>query len=108
MKLLAPALLLAATSVPAMAATDITLNVPMAFPESLTSTADGTVYIGSLNQGAGYRAMPGKTMAEPFISKQAGNFGLVLGVLADTPTDTLWVCDDNGDHAYLKTFALKA
>jgi hypothetical protein len=107
MKRFAIALLLSVAT-PALAATDITLNVPMAFPESLTSTADGTVYIGSLQQGAVYRAAPGKATAEPFISKQAGNFGLVLGVLADTPTDTLWVCDDNGDHAYLKTFALKA
>ena len=32
----------------------------------------------------------------------------MLGVLADSATDTLWVCDDNGDHAYLKTFSLKA
>jgi hypothetical protein len=102
------ALVLVALATPALAATDITLNVPMAFPESLTSTANGTVYIGSLNQGAVYRALPGKATAEPFISKQAGNFGLVLGVLADSATDTLWVCDDNGDHAYLKTFALKA
>ena len=108
MKLLASAILLAALATPAMAANDITLNVPMAFPESLTSTANGTVYIGSLQQGAVYRALPGARSAEPFISKQAGNFGLVLGVLADVPTDTLWVCDDNGDHAYLKTFSLKA
>ncbi len=108
MKSLAIALLLAAMSVPAFAATDITLNVPMAFPESLTSTADGTVYIGSLNQGAVYRALPGKATAEPFISKQAGNFGLVLGVLADAQRDRLWVCDDNGDHAYLKSFSLKS
>jgi len=108
MKIVAAALLLAGAAAPAFAATDITLNVPMAFPESLTSTANGTVYIGSLQQGAVYRAMPGAAEAKPFISKEAGNFGLVLGVLADTPTDTLWVCDDNGDHAYLKTFSLKA
>lgn len=108
MKLLASALLLAAFATPAMAATDITLNVPMAFPESLTSTANGTVYIGSLQQGAVYRALPGARNAEAWISKEAGNFGLVLGVLADTPTDTLWVCDDNGDHAYLKSFSLKS
>ena len=101
-------LLFAAASVPAFAASDITLNVPMAFPESLTSTADGTVYIGSLNQGAVYRAKAGEANATPFITKQAGDFGLVLGVLADSSTDTLWVCDDNGDKANLKTFSLKS
>ena len=108
MKLLTTALLFAALATPAMAATDITLNVPMAFPESLTSTADGTVYIGSLNQAAVYRAKPGEATASPFISKDAGKFALVLGVLADTATDTLWVCDNAGDHAYLKSFGLKS
>lgn len=109
MKLSTTTFILAVLTSPVWAAaTDITLNVPMAFPESLTSTANGTVYIGSLNQGAVYRALPGAAEAKPFISKEAGNFGLVLGVLADAPTDTLWVCDDNGDHAYLKSFSLKA
>ncbi len=108
MKRFALSLLFAAAATPALAATDITLNVPMAFPESLTSTADGTVYIGGLSSGAVYRAAPGAATAAPFISKQAGQFGLVLGVLADSATDTLWVCDDNGDKAYLKTFALKS
>jgi hypothetical protein len=105
MKLLATALLFAAMSVPAFAASDITLNVPMAFPESLTSTANGTIYIGSMNLGAVYRALPGERTAKPWISKEAGNFGRVLGVLADS--GTLYVCDNNGDHAYLKTFSLR-
>lgn len=108
MKRFALSLLLAAAASPALAATDITLHVPMAFPESLTSTADGTVYIGGLSSGAIYRAAPGAATAAPFISKAAGNFGLVLGVLADSATDTLFVCDDNGDKAHLKTFSLKA
>ena len=108
MKLLTTAMLFAAMTMPAFAATDITLNVPMAFPESLTSTADGTVYIGSLNQAAVYRAKPGEANASPFISKEAGKFSLVLGVLADASTDTLWVCDNAGEHAYLKTFGLKS
>ena len=89
MKLFASALILAALTAPALAATDITVDVPMAFPESLTSTANGTIYIGSLNLGAVYRALPGEATAKPLISKEAGNFGLVLGVLADAPRDTL-------------------
>lgn len=101
MKLFACALALAAIATPAMAAADITVNVPMSFPESLTSSANGTVYIGSMGLGEVYRAKPGE-VAKTFISKQAGNFGMVLGVLADG--STLWVCDNNGDHAYLKTF----
>ena len=105
-KLLATALLLgAATS--ALAA-DITVDVPMAFPESLTSTANGTLYIGSMNLGAVYRALPGETKAVTWVGKEAGNFGMVLGVLADFPRRTLWVCDNHGPNAYLKAFSLKS
>jgi hypothetical protein len=112
MKLLASAFVLAATysialGTPAFAASDVTVTVPMAFPESLTSTANGTVYVGSMNLGAVYRALPGEKTAATWISKEAGNFGRVLGVLADFPSRTLYVCDNNGDHAYLKTFSLK-
>jgi len=106
MKLILSAILLAAMAVPAAAATDITVDEPMAFPESLSATADGTVYIG-LTKGAVYRAMPGETAAKPFISKDAGHFGVVLGVLTDSATDTLWVCDNAGKAASLKTFSLK-
>jgi len=53
MKIFAAALLLAGVTVPALAATDITLNVPMAFPESLTSTANGTVYSFLLSEKNG-------------------------------------------------------
>jgi sugar lactone lactonase YvrE len=107
MKLLATSLLFAALASPAFAANDITVLTPMAFPESLTSTANGTIYIGSLSQGEVYRALPGERVAKTWISKDAGKFGLVLGVLADAKSSTLWVCDNNGDHAYLKTFSLK-
>src|SRR5437763_7562746 len=106
MKLLASVFILAALTAPAWAApTDVTVDAPMAFPESLTSTANGTIYIGSLNRGEVYRALPGEKTAETWISKQAGNFGLVLGVLADFPSRTLYVCDNNGNNAYLKTFS---
>jgi hypothetical protein len=108
MKTFAAALVLAALTVPALAAaTDVVVTAPMAFPESLTSTSNGIVYIGSMNLGAVYRAVPGERAASTWISKEAGNFGRVLGVLADFPSRTLYVCDDNGDHAYLKTFSLK-
>jgi hypothetical protein len=97
----------AALTLPALGATDVTVNVPMAFPESLTSTPNGNIYIGSMNLGAVYRAKKGEKQATNWISKDAGNFGRVLGVLANAPSATLYVCDDNGDHAYLKTFSLK-
>src|SRR6185437_10409280 len=106
MRLFLSAVLLVAMAVPAAAASDITIDVPMAFPESLSATADGTVYIG-LTKGAVYRAMPGEATAKPFISRDKGHFGIVLGVLTDSATDTLWVCDNAGKAASLKTFSLK-
>jgi sugar lactone lactonase YvrE len=57
--------------------------------------------------GAVYRARPDQAAAASFISKESGNFGRVLGVLADSATNTLWVCDDTGTRATLKTFNLK-
>lgn len=107
MKSLATALALAAMTLPAVAATDVVVTTPMAFPESLTSTPNGTIYIGSMNLGAVYRATKGHKDATTWISKDAGNFGRVLGVLADAKSNTLYVCDDNGDHATLKTFSLR-
>lgn len=103
---IAAALMLGATA--AFAASNVTVTEKMAFPESLTSTQDGTLYIGSMNLGAVYRAAPGATTATTFISKEAGGFGKVLGVLADSATNTLWVCDNDGARASLKTFALRS
>ena len=108
MKSLAAALALAAMTLPALAATDVVVDAPMAFPESLSSTPNGTLYIGSLGRGEVYRALPGAKKATTWISKQAGNFGMVLGVLADAKSGTLYICDDQGEHAYLKTFSLKS
>jgi hypothetical protein len=102
--LLAGALMLGAT---AAYAADVTVDVPMAFPESITSTPNGVIYAGSMNLGAVYRTLPGERTTTTWISKQAGNFGRVLGVLADMPSRTLYVCDNDGTRATLKTFSLK-
>jgi sugar lactone lactonase YvrE len=108
MKSFATALFLAALTTPALAASDVVVDAPSAFPESLGSTPDGTIYIGSITRGEVYRALPGDKRAATWIGKQAGNFGIVLGVLADAPSNTLYVCDNHGDQAYLKTFSLKS
>jgi streptogramin lyase len=81
------------------------------FPESLTSTADGSVIIGSLDHGTVYRAAPGAAKATPWIAAAPNGLGRVLGVLADEHADTLWVCSDdpnpNGNAADLRSFDLK-
>jgi hypothetical protein len=76
------------------------------FPESLGS-ANGTLYIGSSTKAIVYRAKPGAQYAEPWIAAPSG-YTRVLGVLADAPTGTLWVCYDNKTTAMLKSFDLKS
>jgi sugar lactone lactonase YvrE len=86
------------------------------FPESVTSTKDGTLYVGSLNLGGVVKAAPG-AKAEQFIKPGANGSRSVLGVLADEKSGTLYVCSNDmtglgvpgpGDAkgAWLKTFDL--
>jgi sugar lactone lactonase YvrE len=86
------------------------------FPESVTSTKDGTLYIGSFNLGGVVKATSGgKT--QPFIQPGAGGTRSVLGVLADEPRGILYVCSNDisgfgvpgpsdTKGAWLKTFDL--
>jgi sugar lactone lactonase YvrE len=86
------------------------------FPESLTSTRDGTLYVGSLNFGGVVKIVPGG-QAEPFIQPGAAGSRSVLGVLADENSGTLYVCSNDMTGlgipgpsdtrgAWLKTFDL--
>jgi sugar lactone lactonase YvrE len=65
------------------------------FPESLTSTKDGTIYVGSLDSSGIMRIEPGSATARIWINP--GTFGLrsVLGVLADERSNTLWACSND-------------
>src|SRR6266478_1606590 len=49
------------------------------FPESVTSTRDGTLYVGSFNLGGVVKAAPGGK-AEQFIKPAAGDSRSTLGV----------------------------
>lgn len=71
---------------------DIVIDGTRVFPESITSTSDGTVITGSM-AGVIYRALPGESVARPWIQPTPEN-GLraVFGVLADEASGTLWVC----------------
>src|SRR5450755_595355 len=86
------------------------------FPESVTSTKDGTLYVGSFNLGGVVKASPGwKT--EQFIQPGAAGSRSTLGVLADEKGGLLYVCSNDitgfgvpgpGDTkgAWLKVFDL--
>ncbi len=72
----------------------ITIQGERIFPESITSTADGTVIIGSIGQRAIYRARPGSPTAERWIGPGTGGMQSIFGVLADEKTHTLWACSN--------------
>jgi len=71
---------------------EITFADARIFPESLTSTKDGTLFFGSLGQDSVYRATSSSTKAETWIQPKANGLSTVLGVLADENAGTLWVC----------------
>jgi len=110
------ALLLMALATKAGAAsagpTEITLPGTRVFPESITSTADGTLIVGSLGHGNILRIPPGKTSADQWIKRGTGGLNNVLGVFADERGKQLWVCSNNlenkGEATAVITFDLKA
>src|ERR1019366_9389729 len=78
--------------------------------ENLRSTADGTLYIGSIAKSEILKAPPGATTAEPWIKPGTNGLQRVLGVLADKKSNTLWVCSSKvgqGAPTALKSFNLR-
>lgn len=71
---------------------EITFTDGKIFPESLTSTRNGTIYFGSLGQDSVYRATGKEDKASVWIQPKANGLMTVLGVFADEPAGTLWVC----------------
>ena len=71
---------------------DITIDGQGVHPESVTSSSDGSLYVGSIT-GTIYRAGPQDSTATAFIVPNAAN-GLraTFGVLADSKRQRLWVC----------------
>lgn len=75
------------------------------FPESVTTTSDGTIYAGSMGGGQVFVAAPGATTSAQLIAPQTEGPTAVLGVLADETNGTLWVC--YGDPAAFSGGAAK-
>jgi sugar lactone lactonase YvrE len=104
-------LVLAAAAYPADSRTEITLPGTRVFPESITSTPDGTLIVGSFGHGYVLRIAPGQTTAEEWIKSGTNGLNTVLGVYADEKNKLLWVCSDKlgptGDATSVKTFDLK-
>ncbi len=66
-----------------------------AFPESLTSTQDGTLFVGSFAEGGVLKVAPGATAAESWIKPGANGSRSTFGVLADEKSNTLLVCSND-------------
>ena len=88
-------ILAAAVAYAAQPVTEIVLPGKGIFPESITSTSDGTLIVGSLGHGNVSRIAPGKTAAEEWIKPGTGGLNGVLGVFADEKGKNLWVCSNN-------------
>lgn len=98
-----------------------TIDLPghLAFPEAITSTADGTLYVSSLGNGGIFRVRPGETKATEWITPGSYGTRSTFGVLADEKASLLWVCSNDvsaviGPHvagsatgSWLKGFDLK-
>jgi glucose/arabinose dehydrogenase/mono/diheme cytochrome c family protein len=81
---------------PARAAPEtIALPGERLFPESITSTADGTLYVSSIAGGGVVRVRPGASTGEAWIAPGAFGTRSTLGVLADERSGTLWVCSND-------------
>ncbi|NUQ12464.1 MAG: hypothetical protein HUU26_09100 [Gemmatimonadaceae bacterium] len=84
-----------AASSEAQVRTGITINDTGVQPENVTSSADGSVFFGSMLKGTIYRAPPGAAQAEPWILASTAGLTNVLGVLAHDASNTLWVCQNS-------------
>src|SRR5262249_4308244 len=91
--------------------TEIVIDDKRPFPESVTSTRDGTIFLGSFVHGTVYRALPGATKATPWILAGPADLKRGVGVFAHEPSNTLWVCSADPDlknnTTVLRAFDLK-
>jgi hypothetical protein len=110
-----PAVALVAAAAAGAPLPDIVMDGTNLYPESMSSAADGTVYIGSM-KGIVFRARPGSAKATAWLKPTARNGILtLLGVLVDDASHTLWLCSSPGTlrtpavtgTAALMTFDLK-
>jgi streptogramin lyase len=65
-----------------------------AYPESVSSSSDGTLYIGRAGDGGIVRERPG-SQSKVWIAPGAFGSRSIFGVLVDEHAGTLWVCSDD-------------
>lgn len=81
-----------ATRAHSTAPAEIVIPGEKVFPESLTSTAEGAVIVGSVGARTIFRAKHGAATAEAWIQPGTGGAQGIFGVFADDKSNTLWAC----------------
>jgi sugar lactone lactonase YvrE len=81
-----------APSTTAVAPAELLIRGEKIYPESLTSTADGTVIIGSIGTRTIFQVKPDSATARPWIGPDREPTLGVFGVYADDSSNTLWAC----------------
>lgn len=66
-----------------------------AFPESITSTSDGVLFVGRLGDGGIVRIKPRTAESTVFVQPGASGSRSILGVFADEASSTLWACSND-------------
>jgi len=72
----------------------IVIDGEKVFPESMTSSADGSVFFGSIGNKMIYRAAPGSDKAEPFVQPGTDGLQSTFGLFADNKSGTLYACSN--------------
>ena len=96
MQRLLPLIIALAVTFDAMAATEsVALPGERAFPESISSSKDGTLYVSSLASGGITRIEPHSSEAKVWIEPGAFGTHSTFGVLVDEKAGLLWVCSND-------------
>jgi hypothetical protein len=65
------------------------------FPESVTSTSDGVLFVGRVGDGGIVRVKPRTAESTVFVQPGALGSRSILGVFADEASNTLWACSND-------------
>ncbi len=71
---------------------DLAIPGEKIYPESITASADGRIFIGSITTRQIFIVKPGKSSAEPWIGADGEPALGVYGLFADNRSGTLWAC----------------
>jgi sugar lactone lactonase YvrE len=94
---LAGALFASVLWITASQAGPLSIAVPgeRAFPESITSARDGSLFVGRLGEGGIVRADPRTGATTVFVAPGAAGSRSITGVFADEASGTLWACSND-------------